>query len=248
MTMGFGHAEAIDRLFFEVEFDQDDGLDAHDPSIVSRLDDHNLRGPVFEHTAVRVLDVDLAARQESDVRVHAQGRADDGLHVDRPAESGRIYHALDARGAGASNVEADVADFAPLGPFDGGDERIRRLRPDAARRASPRRRGSLSSGLSGGFPVSGLLVRGFLFCHALLTAVSGTADANTRSRYGQPENRQLDIRDETFAVLDEHTHPDWAIVNFTGPGTRQLPLSLETAEFFDEFDESWKLPRGPSRQ
>jgi hypothetical protein len=69
-----------------------------------------------------------------------------------------------------------------------------------------------------------------------LTSISGTADANTRARYGLPENRQLDIRDETFALLDEYNVPDWAIVNITEPGTRQLPLSF-----------SWKLPGALSR-
>src|SRR5829696_7168875 len=102
MTMRFGHAEAGDGFPLEVELDQDDRLVAYDPSIVSRLDDHNLRGPVFEHTPVRVFDVDLATRQEPDVRVHAQVCPDNRFHVHRPAESGRIYHALDACGAGAA--------------------------------------------------------------------------------------------------------------------------------------------------
>ena len=87
------------------------------PAIMARLDRHDLRSLVFHDTAVGVFDVDLAARQEADVGVHAQVGSDDRLHVDRPAKSARIDHALDARCAGTADLEPDMADRAALGPL-----------------------------------------------------------------------------------------------------------------------------------
>ena len=122
--MGVGHAEATDRVPFEIEFDQHDRLPADDPAVVPRIDRDNLRSSVLDDTTVGVFDVDLAADEEPDVRVHAQVRPDDRLHVNRPAESGGIHHALDASRAGTSHLEADGADFPKLGPFHRREQRI----------------------------------------------------------------------------------------------------------------------------
>src|SRR6266851_8125823 len=118
MTMSVGHSETVDRVALEVEFDEDCRVLAHDPAIMARFDGHRLRRLVFDRAAVGVFDVDLAPGQETNVGVHAQVRADDRLHIDRPAESGRIHHALHAGRAGTPNLEPDVADFAPLSSFD----------------------------------------------------------------------------------------------------------------------------------
>src|SRR5262249_25563480 len=67
-----GHAGPADGVVLEVELDDDDRLFADDPAVVARLDRHNLRRLVFHDAAIGVLDVDLAASQESDVRVHAE--------------------------------------------------------------------------------------------------------------------------------------------------------------------------------
>src|SRR5262249_60962023 len=102
MTMGVRHAETGDRIALEVELDQHDRLVADHPAIVPGLDGDDLRRAVLDDAAVGVLDVDLAAREEADVRVHAEVGADDRLHVDRPAKAGRIDHALDARPPGSA--------------------------------------------------------------------------------------------------------------------------------------------------
>ena len=115
--MRLRHAEATDRLSLEVEFDQHDRLPAHDPAVMARVDRHNLRSLVLHDTTVGVFDVDLAADEEPDVRVHAQVRPDNRLHVDRPAESGRIHHALDARRPGTADLETNMADFPELRAF-----------------------------------------------------------------------------------------------------------------------------------
>ena len=156
--MGIRHSETADRVTLEVEFDQHHRLVADDPTIVTRLDRHNLRRLVLHNTAVGVFNVDLATRQEADVGVHAQVGADDRFHVDRPAKSRWIDHALDAPCAGTSDIEPDVADCAGLGSLHGVEERIRRLRP-APRGLAPFRR------LCG---VSDLLSGALLFYHVPL--------------------------------------------------------------------------------
>ena len=128
MTMGVRHSEAADRVALEVEFDHDHRLVAHDPTVVSRLDRHDLRSLVLHDTTVGVLDMDFAPREEADVGVHAEVSPDERLHVDRPAESGRVHHALDARRAGTSNLEPDAADFPAFGTSNRGDERINQVR------------------------------------------------------------------------------------------------------------------------
>src|SRR6266446_6874049 len=111
MTMSVGHAETAHRVALEVEFDQHNRLFAHHPTIVAWFDGHDLRRLVFGGAPVAVFDVDLASLEKADVRVHATVRADDRLHVDRPAKSGRIDHALHASCAGASDLELDMADL-----------------------------------------------------------------------------------------------------------------------------------------
>src|SRR5438552_17746476 len=104
MTMSVGHSEAADRVTLEVEFDQHHGLLTHDPTVVARLYRDDLRRLVFHHAAVGVFDVNFAVRQETDMRGHAEVGPDDRFHVNRPAESGRIDHALDPRRAGADDL------------------------------------------------------------------------------------------------------------------------------------------------
>src|SRR5882672_948457 len=110
MAMGIRHSETADRVTLEVELDEHHRLLTDDPTIVARLDRDNLRSLVFHNTAVGVFDVDFATRQEADVGVHAQVGPDDRFHVDRPAKSARIDHTLDARRAGTSDLEPDMAD------------------------------------------------------------------------------------------------------------------------------------------
>src|SRR6266404_2304619 len=128
MTMSVGHAETAHRVALEVEFDQHHRLFAHHPTIVAWFDGHDLRRLVFGGAPVAVFDVDLAPLKKADVRVHATVRADDRLHVDRPAKSGRIDHALHASCAVASDLELDMADLQPLGSFHAGEGRTGCLR------------------------------------------------------------------------------------------------------------------------
>ena len=160
MTMGIRHSEAADGVTLEVEFDQHHRLIAHDPTVMARFDRHNLRSPVLDDTAVGVFDVNLAMSKEADVSVHAQVSPDNRFHVDRPAKSSWIYHALDACCAGTSHIEPDMADCAALSPLHRRKERIRRLRSALSAFASFRDYGGLPDALPGGL----------LFCHGPLSS------------------------------------------------------------------------------
>jgi hypothetical protein len=82
MPMCVRHSEAADSVALEIEFDEHDGVVANDPGIVTRLDRDNLRRLVLGNAAVRVLDMNLALRQETNVRVHAELGTDERFHVD----------------------------------------------------------------------------------------------------------------------------------------------------------------------
>ena len=88
---------------------------AHHPAVVTGVDGDDLRRPVLDDAAVRILDVDLAVHEETDVRVHAEVGADHGFHVHRPAEAGWVHHALHPGGSGLADLEQDVTDLAPFG-------------------------------------------------------------------------------------------------------------------------------------
>jgi hypothetical protein len=98
----------------EIEFDQHGGLIADHPPLVSRFNGDELWSFELEDAAVGKADVDLAARHEADVRVHAQFRADNGLQVGSPVEPRRIDHAFHARRAGAEDIDLDTANLTVL--------------------------------------------------------------------------------------------------------------------------------------
>src|SRR5262245_59856299 len=81
VTVSVRHAQASDRVALEIEFDQHHRLAADDPAVMSRLDRDDLRRLVFDDAAVGVFDVNLAARQEADVCVHAEVGAGHRFHV-----------------------------------------------------------------------------------------------------------------------------------------------------------------------
>jgi hypothetical protein len=91
---------------------------------VARLDRHDLRCDVVERTAVPVLALDVPAREEADVRVHAEVGSHGGLHVRRPAEAGRIDRPLHAPVSGADDVHRGAAHLAMVGALDRCDQRI----------------------------------------------------------------------------------------------------------------------------
>ena len=87
-----------------------------------------------------------------------RGGPENRLHVDRPAESRRIDHALHARSAGPSDLEANVADSRTSAPFNG------------ARSGSTSRPGTRDLAVlrdASRFPdgLLDLLPCGFLLCH-----------------------------------------------------------------------------------
>jgi len=152
--MGVWHPKPPDGIALEVELDEHHWFASDDPAVVTRLDGDDLRGLVLDDAAVGVLDVNLAADEKANVRVHAEVGANDRLHVDRPAEPRRIDHAFDARLACSPDLETHVSDFSEIGAFH------RRKREFLGRRlrcwAAPR---YFTSGLPG------WLASGLFLCH-----------------------------------------------------------------------------------
>ncbi|HYU41497.1 MAG TPA: hypothetical protein VEQ84_05060 [Vicinamibacteria bacterium] len=122
MPMHLGDAEAPRRLTLGIELDDDRRLAPHDPRIVARLDDEDSRRAELEFAAVRVFAANVALGEEAEVRMHAVGSADDGLHVRRPAEARRVDRALHAAVSGPDDIEGDAADLAVIRALDGSDE------------------------------------------------------------------------------------------------------------------------------
>ena len=113
-----GHAEALCGLARGVELNEHGGLPSHDPGVVTRLDHDDGRRREVERTAVTVLTLNPPRGQETDVAVHAQVGADDGLHVGRPAKSRWIDDALDLAIGGGHRVNHDAANLVVLGALD----------------------------------------------------------------------------------------------------------------------------------
>jgi len=123
VPVGF-HAEALRGVALEVELDDHDRFFADDPAVMAWFDGDDLRRFVLDDAAIRVFDVDFAVREKSGVGVHAEIRADDVLHILRPAETGRVDHPFDARVAGPADIQPHVAEIAMRGAFHRREERI----------------------------------------------------------------------------------------------------------------------------
>jgi hypothetical protein len=117
-------AEAFDRIFFEVKLDQHGCFLAHNPGFVTRFDDDNLRRDEIHCAAIVKRKPEMAARQESNVRVHAEFGIDYGLDVGGPAKARRINHALNTAKACRNYVQLHAADFAVIGSGQRGKKRI----------------------------------------------------------------------------------------------------------------------------
>ena len=122
--MGTRYSQTADRVTLEVEFDQHHGLFAYNPPVMARLDRYDVWSFVLHDATVGVFDVNFTLGKEADVRVHAQVGPHRRLHVDRPAESDRVDHALNARRARTSNVNPNAADFSAVSTVHDGIERI----------------------------------------------------------------------------------------------------------------------------
>jgi hypothetical protein len=153
------HPELADRLALEVEFDQDRSLIPDNPAIMTGLDDDDLWSRELDSTAVRILDVDLAAGQEPDVRVHAEIGPDDRFHVFGPAKSRRVDDAFYATGAGSNNINLGASDFAAFATGDGREKWIIDIHETSVR-ALPSPLNSIRAGWRWRFMLAGVLFGG----------------------------------------------------------------------------------------
>jgi hypothetical protein len=119
------HSQPCNRVRLEVDFDQNRWFIADDPPIVAGLDGDGRRGSELLHAAVRILDVNLATHEESDMRVLAAVGLGDRFHVGGPAEARLVDDALDPRIAGANRVHLRAAYFATLSASNRSQQYIR---------------------------------------------------------------------------------------------------------------------------
>jgi hypothetical protein len=106
------HPEPTDSVALEIELDQHRRFVANNPPIMSRFDANGLRSHELQGAAIRVLNMDLTAGKEPDMRVQSEIGADDRLHVRGPAKPGRVDHAA---GAGPHDIDLGAANFAAFG-------------------------------------------------------------------------------------------------------------------------------------
>src|SRR5262245_4890539 len=124
-------AEALRGLARGVELNEHGGLPSDDPGVVTGLDHDDGRRRKVERAAVTVLTLHSPRRQETDVAVHTQVGADDGLHVGRPAKSRWIDDTLDLAIGRGYRIDHDAADLVVLGTFDRPTAAADRLREGA---------------------------------------------------------------------------------------------------------------------
>src|ERR1019366_6779022 len=92
--MLFRHSQITNRIAAKVELYEHRWVVPLHPPIVPRFNGHHLRCAELKNAAVREFHVNLAARQEPDMRVHAEVGTYRGFHVLRPPKSDRINHPL----------------------------------------------------------------------------------------------------------------------------------------------------------
>jgi hypothetical protein len=114
VSVTVGHSTLVGSVALEIEFDEHGRLVAHNPAIVSGLDDDGLWRSKLLAAAVGELDMDLPVRQESHVGVHAEIGADNRLDVGRPVKPGRVNHPLDAGRARVGDIDLDTRDLLVL--------------------------------------------------------------------------------------------------------------------------------------
>src|SRR4029453_13688618 len=120
--------EALRRLRRGVELDENRRLATYHPGIVTRLEHDDLRGREVEGAAVTVVAPHTPRAEEAHVPVHTKLRADDRLHMGRPAESGRGHGALDLAVGPGDRLNLDSSHLVAPGVLDRAKPRRTHLR------------------------------------------------------------------------------------------------------------------------
>lgn len=122
--MSWRHSETAGRFAFEIEFNEHGSFAAHHPAIMSGVNRENRGSRELLFATVRVFDVNLAACQESHVRVHAEIGAGGWFHMSRPAKSRLVDDALDPAIAGPDNVKLNAIQITMIGSFERSEQWI----------------------------------------------------------------------------------------------------------------------------
>jgi len=115
-------AEPTDRIRLCVELDQDRRIPAHHPGLVPRFENEEGRSHEVKGAAVPIRPLDMTASEESDVSMSTGLRADQHLHIARPAEPGRVDHAPHSDASCPNDVYLNTADLLAFGVWNGGDQ------------------------------------------------------------------------------------------------------------------------------
>jgi 3-oxoacyl-[acyl-carrier protein] reductase len=91
---------------------------------MSRVNHDNRRSRKLLFAAVRVFNVNLAACQESHVRVHAEIGTGAWLHMGRPAKAGLVDDSLDPAVAGPDNIKLNAIQITMIGAFERSEQWI----------------------------------------------------------------------------------------------------------------------------
>jgi hypothetical protein len=81
MAMFRWHPQPLHCVALEIKFDHHGRPGSDYPAIVSRFDRNRLRCGELNSASVGILNMDLAACEETDVRMLTQFRADNGFHI-----------------------------------------------------------------------------------------------------------------------------------------------------------------------
>ena len=122
--MSWWHSETAGRFALEIEFNEHGSFAAHHPAIMSRVNHDNRWSRELLFAAIRVFDVNLAARQKSHVRVHAEIGAGGWFHMSRPAKSSLVDDALDPAVAGPDNIKLNAIQITMIGSFERSEQCI----------------------------------------------------------------------------------------------------------------------------
>src|SRR5665213_3535681 len=115
MMVGFRYTHSADRRGFEVELNEYGRLLPHDPRVVSGVYGNHLGSGKDRCTTIRVLNVDSAASEETDMRMHAKLGPHQRLDVNGPAKSRGIDHALHSGSAHPHGIDRDSRQSPALG-------------------------------------------------------------------------------------------------------------------------------------
>jgi hypothetical protein len=114
VAVGIRHPQALDRVLFEIELDQDGRLLSFDPAIMTWLDDNETWSHEIQTATITKKKLDVASGQKSHMCVHAVFGFHNRLHVGRPPEARRVYQPFNSARTGLESIVPHAGYFAVI--------------------------------------------------------------------------------------------------------------------------------------